>query len=91
MDWLTVGDMADGVAELDGGGITVKVVSVLGGGTTTVEVGVTAGGAVVGGGGAAVDALSVSSGARDTYVPSVFNSLAAGAGALSVRPGSWIA
>lgn len=91
VDWLAVDDVADGLDELDGGGITVKVVNVVGGGTTTVEVGVAAGGGVVGGGGAAVDAWSGSAGARDSYISPVFNLLAAGAGALTVRPGTWIA
>lgn len=89
MDWLTVGDIADGLAELDGGGITVSVVKVVGGGATTVVVlGVSAGGAVVGGSGAAVDARSLSGWFRDTYISLVFNSLATGAGALTVRPGT---
>lgn len=62
VDWPTVGNTADGLAELDEGGITVKVVKVVGGGKTTVVVGVSAGGAVVAGGGgggaaAVVDAV----------------------------------
>lgn len=65
VDWPTVGNTADGLAELDEGGITVKVVKVVGGGKTTVVVGVSAGGAVVAGGGgggaaaAVVDAVLV--------------------------------
>lgn len=66
--WLTVVDIAGGLAELDdGGGTTVKVVKVVGGGSTTVEVDVSGGGggAVVGGSGAAVDAVSLSAKTRD--------------------------
>ena len=60
-DWLTIGDVADGLAELDDGSTTVEVMKVVGGGSTTVEVD-TSGGSVVaggggGGGGAAVDAM----------------------------------
>lgn len=92
-DWLTVVDIAGGLAELDGGGTTVKVVKVVGGGSTTVEVDVSAGGgggaAVVGGSGAAVDAVSLSAETRGTYLSLMFNLLAAGAGALTVRPGTW--
>lgn len=93
VDWLTVVDIAGGLAELDAGGTTVKVVKVVGGGSTTVEVDVSAGGggAVVGGSGAAVDAVTLSAKTRDTYMSLMFNSLAAGAGALTVRPGTWTA
>lgn len=90
VDWMTVGDIADGLAELEGGGATVKVVSVVGGGTTTVEVDVSGGGggAVVGAGGVAVDAMSSSGIVHTTDISFAFNSLAAGAGALNVRPGT---
>lgn len=57
--WLSVGNAAEGGAELDGGGATVKVVKVVGGGSTTVEVDASGGGTVVGGSGAAVDAVSL--------------------------------
>lgn len=88
VDWMTVGDIADGLAELEDGDTTVKVVRVVGGGTTTVVVGVSAGGAVVGGSGAAVDAMLLSERAHATYLSLVFNSLEAGGGALNVRPGT---
>lgn len=87
-DWLVVVDTAGGLVELEGGGTTVKVVKVVGGGKTTVVVGVSAGGAVVGGSGAAVEAVLLSVKANETYISVVFNSLAAGGGALNVRPGT---
>lgn len=68
-DELIIGDIIDGLAELDGGGTTVKVVKVVGGGNTTVEVDVCGGGAVVGGSGAAVDAvLVVSEGSQYLHI-----------------------
>lgn len=88
VNWLVVVGTAGGLVELEGGGTTVKVVKVVGGGKTTVVVGVSAGGAVVGGSGAAVEAVLLSVKANETYISVVFNSLAAGGGALNVRPGT---
>lgn len=96
---ITGGGMADEVVELDGGGATggvdkligggvdVEVVKLTGGGVA-VEVVVSANGAVVGGSGAAADAVTMSVRPHRTCMSSTLNSLETGAGALTVSPGT---
>lgn len=99
--WLTGGGITDaevklegggstgGVETMTGGGITVEVVELAGGGNV-VEGGVSAAGAVDVGSGAAADAVSMLARPHTANMSSLVNSLDAGAGALTVSPGTCI-